>query len=56
MGIVHMVRLLKLLFFYLSGASCFSGFEYSVSSSCGFMVLRKKTEVFGVFFSMGYFN
>lgn len=39
MGIVNMVRLLK-LFFYLSGASCFSGFEYSVSSSRGFMVLE----------------
>lgn len=48
MGIVNMVRLLKLLFFYLSGASCFSGFEYSVSSSCDFMVLRK-TEVWGNF-------
>lgn len=54
MGIVNMVRLLKLLF-YLSGASCFSGFEYSVSSSCDFMVLRKQK--FGVFFiSLGYFN
>lgn len=49
MGIVNMVRLLKLLF-YLSGASCFSGFEYSVSySSCDFMVLRK-TEVWGILF------
>lgn len=48
MGIVNMVRLFKLLF-YLSGASCFSGFEYSLSSSCGFMVLRKQK--FGVFFS-----
>lgn len=57
MGIVNMVRLLKLLFFfYLSGASCFSGFEYSVSSSCDFMVLRKQ-KFFGVLFiSLGYFN
>lgn len=55
MGIVNMVRLLKLLF-YLSGASCFSGFEYSVSSSCDFMVLRKQ-KFFGVLFiSLGYFN
>ena len=53
MGIVNMVSLLKLLF-YLSGASCFSGFKYSVSSSCGFMVLRK-TEVWGIF-SLGYFS
>lgn len=55
MGIVNMVRLLKLLF-YLSGASCFSGFEYSVSSLCDFMVLRKQ-KFFGVLFiSLGYFN
>lgn len=56
-GTVNMVRLLKL--FYLSGASCFSGFEYSLSSSCGFMVLRK-TEVFGgyfiIFFPLGIFQ
>merc|ERR1712002_686756 len=55
MGIVNMVRLLKLLFFYLSGASCFSGFEYSVSSSCDFMVLRK-TEVWGIFYFSGIFQ
>lgn len=52
MGIVNMVRLLK-LFFYLSGASCFSGFEYSVSSSRGFMVLEK---FLGSFISLGYFQ
>uniref|UniRef100_A0A0E9SRE9 Uncharacterized protein n=1 Tax=Anguilla anguilla TaxID=7936 RepID=A0A0E9SRE9_ANGAN len=37
MGIVNMVCLLRS--FLLSGASCFSGFQYSVSSSCGYMVL-----------------
>lgn len=39
-GTVNMVHLLKL--FYLSGASCFSGFEYLPSSLCGFAVLRKQ--------------
>lgn len=54
MGIVNMVRLLKLLF-YLSGASCFSGFEYSVSSSCDLWFLENRS--FGVIFiSLGYFN
>lgn len=48
-----MVRLLKLLF-YLSGASCFSGFEYSLSSSCGFMVLRKNRS-FGVIIIFCFF-
>lgn len=47
-GTVNMVHLLKLLF-YLSGASCFSGFEYSLSSLCGFTVLRKQKGFF-------YFN
>lgn len=44
-GTVNMVHLLKLLF-YLSGASCFSGFEYSLSSLCGFTVLRKQKGFF----------
>lgn len=44
-GTVNMVHLLRLLF-YLSGASCFSGFEYSLSSLCGFTVLRKQKGFF----------
>lgn len=55
MGIVNMVRLFKLLFFYLSGASCFSGFEYSVSSSCDFMVYRKQ-KFLGYFYFSGIFS
>lgn len=49
MGIVNMVRLLKLLFFIYLVPPVLVGFEYSVSSSCEFMVLESRS-FWGIFF------
>lgn len=51
--------MVRLFFFIYLVPPCFSGFDYLVSSSCDFMVLRKR-EVLGYFYfyfsGIYYFN